>query len=272
MLEMFASHPLATGCLLEPHTCEPLAMSEAIERGWETLRACLLNEAPTPDAFMLMPTLLYLATGQEDPHAALASRPLYDELVDEGVDLSGWVEPLEALREEMADAARDFLAQSTNGSPPAHYRFASGDEPDEDCSEPLAVARDENKADAESHGLKITEHGDGRRTVTGPPEDLNRWFIESNKRLMQAQEPGASKLVRTASRLPARTTSAPTTPVAAVARSSTGNTRSPSSRRTRTSRGSPARLSGSGDDDLPHERPLARLGRALARLLLGGRR
>ena len=261
-------HPL-TGCLLDPHTLEQRTMSEAIDAGFDTVRACLLNEAPMPDSWMIVPTLLYLATG-EDRYAVHASRPLYEELAEEGVDLTGWVEPLETLKLEMEAVARDFLAGPVDAPLPAD----SPVRPDQsgENSEAIAQVQARGQDEADALGVVITNHGNGRRTATGTREAVRTWFENQNRRLREAHEPGASKRTAYETRRRTPSVSVPVSTVDAVARSSTGapsrGGNSSSSRRSTSSRGSP-RPSSSGDDDLPERPRLEPLRRTLVRLLGG---
>jgi hypothetical protein len=104
-------HELATRKLsyMRPDGREWLTLLEAIERGFPVLRAVVLQNVREVDwLWTIAPSLRHVALrGESDYKATLVSLALTDALEDAGLSIPvEWIERLEALDSELADAYR----------------------------------------------------------------------------------------------------------------------------------------------------------------------
>lgn len=225
---------------------QPVTLDEAIDRGFPTLRECVLNQARDgmPEWWSIVPSFLYVITGR-DEHAALASAPLVDEIATLDVPFE-WLELLERLRDEL-----DRLDALDAG--------------------PLDPADEEPEVEPDADTPPLTSC-----LIAGTPEDLNLLSQFTRRRMNEENEKdepdfqrAQRDIVRAAQSLGLRITrhddsgAANTSAVVHQRGRSSGRSRRLGARSAR----SPGRSS--GDDD-PHEHVLDL--RELIRSLVGKRR
>lgn len=129
---MTSDYPIPPGSMLYPVPAddgsfageyEAVTLGEAIDRGFEVVRACMLDATRHGvPAYAAVASLLWMITRRDD-HAVLASRPLVDELEAAGVTIpADWVERLEALVREIYSAAAESNAEPMEPSGPVVER------------------------------------------------------------------------------------------------------------------------------------------------------
>lgn len=264
---MIPTHPLLAAPLAHPKTLEWMTAPTAFELDRPDFRMCVLDLAGSNAlaATQLVKTALYRLTGA-DKYAVLASRPLIDEL--EAADAPHRDrEELEALLVEIETAPAVVMVDGT----PCAVIFNT--EPDNESVDELPP-----KAPPV--------------TVRGTPEEVNAVATHNRARTMAANEVHGRDARAAAFRQAhaalvdeahALTLTAPDVVPANLAtvrqgpRANRGATRTCGTRRrtaVKRAHGPPGRSSSSGDDSPPKRRPrrrlLARLLRALARLLPTG--